>query len=128
VNTLTEDSLLVQIPVRELLHYLSRKTGQSDPAADLLALLNLHPGDAPDWHRILRQGLRSHLHLNLGIPGIEIPDHPIEENPAALYAALVLGWKSVFVFLSGEIELAHEEGLISKNALSKLRKKIRALD
>lgn len=128
MNPLTEDSLLVSIPVRRLLRYIARQTGQTDPAAHLLALMGLHHDDLPDWHRILRKGLRSHLHINLGIPGLEVPDHPIEENPAALYAALVLDWNALPVLLSGELELAVEEGLISENALSKLRKEIRGLD
>ncbi|NDV62771.1 hypothetical protein G0Q06_09940 [Puniceicoccales bacterium CK1056] len=128
MNSLTEDQILVSIPTRNLLRFIARRTGQPDPVRHLLSLLQINPANPPDWHRILRQGLQGHLHINLGIPGIEIPEHPIEENPAALYAALVLRIQVIPVILSGEIDIACEEALISENALSKLRKIIRALD
>jgi hypothetical protein len=128
MNSLTEEDLLVSISTQKLLRYIARMTGCADPVGHLLSLLQLDPSHPPDWHRVLRRGLRHPLHINLGIPGLEEPAHPIEENPDALYAALVLQRSEIPVILSGELELALEEALLTENALSKLRKKIRALD
>ena len=124
-HALEEAANCVTIRTPDLLQYIRRKTGRADPLDEVMSLLQLDPEAPPDWHRILREGTRSPLHLNLGIPGIERPDHPIEENPAALYAAILLKVPTLQVILSGEIELAQEEGLITVKALHKLRKKIR---
>lgn len=125
MGTFSEDPFIIEIPVNAVLNYLQE---QSDPHD-----YRTHPGRLlcgghrswTDWHRLIRSGLSVPLHLNLGIPGIEIPDHPIEENPEALYAAIVLLLPTVPVLLSGEIELASESGLISEQAMSNLRNLIR---
>jgi hypothetical protein len=120
-----EDAFIVSLPVRRVLRYIARKTRQPLDLRHPEALLGFPPGQPVDWHLLIRQGLRQRLHLNLGIPGIELPQHPIEEHPAALYAAIMLGWEELPVILSGEIELAVTEGLAGKKALSNLRNAIR---
>jgi len=106
--TQPEDWFLFRIPVRRILEFLERKTGSDFP---------VNPRVGPEshrWHLALRQGLKSRLHLNLGIPGIEDPVHPIEENACALQAALLLRIPVLEVVLSGEWEVAVREGLISR--------------
>lgn len=119
------EDLVVEVPLRPLLGYISRQTGQSLGTDHFHALLNASPYDPVDWHRVLRSGLRSILHVNLGIPGLETPGHPIEENPEALYAAIVLGWHSLPVLFSGELEQALHHGLLDQKAMSNLRNLIR---
>ena len=104
---------LFEIQVSTLLQYLERKTGRPFPDS---------PDSFPEagkWHLALRKGLHSHLHLNLGIPGLESPDHPIEENASALHAALLLGKTQITVILSGEWEIALAEGLIDQQQLER---------
>ena len=120
-----DDAFIVSLPVRRVLRYIARQTRQPLDLSHPEALLGFPPGQPVDWHLLIRQGLRHRLHLNLGIPGIEEPQHPIEEHPAALYAAVMLGWEELPVILSGEIELALAEGLASKQAISNLRNAIR---
>ncbi|MFO7724554.1 MAG: hypothetical protein R6V45_03310 [Oceanipulchritudo sp.] len=121
----SRDLPLFSIPVRPLIAFIEAKTGAPFPVGKSLPQPGqgvLPPGD---WHRLLRGGLGKILHINLGIPGIEAPPHPIEENAAALEVALHLGRESLEVILSGELELAVEAGLIPERALSDLRNKIR---
>jgi hypothetical protein len=73
---------------------------------------------------VLREGMRQPLHLNLGIPGLEEPDHPIEEGAATLYAALALHSPTLPVILSGELDQAVAFGLIPDHALDPLRRAI----
>jgi hypothetical protein len=115
---------LFEVSLNALLHYLESTTGQKfDPEG---SSRGDYMAQAPvDWHLVLRQGLQSRLHINLGIPGVEEPDHPIEENPAALYAAMAMQAESLQVILSGELELAVEAGLIEEADLENLRNKIR---
>lgn len=121
----TTDPGILNIRVLPVLAYLARKTGRSLDPGHRMELLGLPARDRVDWHRILRTGLRQPLHLNLGIPGIEDPQHPIEENPEALLAALLLHSPTVPVILSGDLECARQEGLISEQAMSNLRNIIR---
>ena len=102
---------LFEMPVSALLRYIEQQTGKPFPASPAAS------SEAHKWHLALRQGLRSHLHLNVGIPGIEQPDDPIEENACALHAALLLKRPSIRVVLSGEWETAVREGLISRDQL-----------
>jgi len=120
-----EDFFVVQIPVWKILDFISRKTGQGD-LKDLLGLLMSRSVPQLDWHRLIRSGLKVPLHLNLGIPEIEIPEHPVEENPEVLLAAVFLGLAEIPVILSGELEIALEAGLIDEHAMSNLRNIIRA--
>jgi hypothetical protein len=99
------------IPVAAILEYLEHQTGIPYTAA-----LQNGP-EANKWHMALREGLQNHLHLNLGIPGIEDPEQPIEENESSLLAALLLGKPVLPVILSGEWELAVEAGLITREQL-----------
>ena len=94
---------LFQIPVASLLRFLKRKTGQPFEVAP----------QAHVWHHALREGLKKPLHINLGIPGIESPEHPIEENPDALIAAILLGKETLAVILSVEWVIGVAEGLIT---------------
>jgi len=103
-----EEWFLFRIPVGRILEYLERKSGTAFVAS---------PSDGPQshrWHLALREGLRSRLHLNVGIPGIEEPANPVEENASALQAALLLRIPVLEVVLSGEWEVAVREGLISQ--------------
>ena len=100
-----------EIRVSAVLDYLERKTGSAyDPGLTSAAGAN-------SWHIAFREGIFSPLHLNLGIPGIEHPEHPIEENESALFAALLLGRPTLPVILSGEWQLAVSEGLITPGQL-----------
>lgn len=111
MNERPESWYLFEIPVAPLLAYLERVTGAPFPSS---------PGaqsEANKWHIALRNGLRGPLHLNVGIPGFERPTHPIEENASALHAALLLGLPTVRVILSGEWEVAVEEGLLTRRQL-----------
>ena len=98
---------LFEIKVANILHYIDRCTGRNFDS------LMHHQQEANKWHLALRHGLNNHLHINVGIPGVEEPDHPIVENESALYAALLLGKPTLRVILSGEWEVAVREGLIS---------------
>jgi hypothetical protein len=115
---------LFEIPLDALLRYLAEET-QSPEGPEMLLRKEARDEETIDWHRVLRQGLQCRLHINLGIPGIEEPAHPIEENPAALYAAMAMGAESLDVILSGELERAVEAGLIEDSALDNLRNEIR---
>lgn len=116
---------LFDIPVCAVLDYLDRRCGGSASLRSLHQRLFPSPARFPDWESIRKQGLHSRLHLNLGTPGIEEPDDPIEENAIALYTALLLGWDSLPVILSGELELAVEEGLIPSRAMELLKRRIK---
>lgn len=103
---------IFSIPTVKLLDYIEHITGQSFPAA---------PGsqmEAQRWHLALRKGLRSPLHLDVGIPGVYQPENPVVENECALHAALLLGMPSVQVILSGEWEEACRHGLITREQLT----------
>ncbi len=52
----------------------------------------------------------------------------VEENAVALYAALLLGWDSIPVILSGELEIAVKVGLIPEQSLFRLRECFPVLD
>jgi hypothetical protein len=69
------------------------------------------------WHRALRTGTGRHLHLNVGIPGIEEPEDPIVENPDALFVAILHQQTTIRVILSGEWEVAVAQGLITEDRL-----------
>lgn len=100
-----------EIKVSSILDYIERQTGHAYTA-------NLSTGrEANKWHLAIREGISMPLHINLGIPGIEYPGHPIEENESALFAALLLGKSSLPVILSGEWQLAVDEGLITGEQL-----------
>ncbi|HSH08879.1 MAG TPA: hypothetical protein VK995_00730 [Oceanipulchritudo sp.] len=111
-NSQTRGWYLFEIPVAVLLEFLERKTGLPFPVSPS------GMGEAHKWHMALRQGLKQHLHINVGIPGLEIPDHPIEENACALHAALLLGLPRLNVIISGEWEIAAAEGLITRDQLA----------
>lgn len=115
---------LFEISLDALLRYLADTTGGPVCPEDLLCREGLTGKDV-DWHLVLRRGMQARLHINLGIPGIEEPENPIEENPAALYAAMAMGAESIQVILSGELERAVEVGLIEDGALDNLRNEIR---
>jgi hypothetical protein len=115
---------LFEISLTDLLRYLATETGQPVTPESVISR-DGHSADAVDWHLVLRKGLQSRLHINVGIPGIEEPVHPIEENAAALYAAMVMGAESLEVILSGELERAVEAGLIEDATLDNLRNEIR---
>lgn len=120
-----EELFLFEITLEAMLRFLEERTGQI-PEVDWLLAETAYPDVATlDWHRILRQGMQSRLHINLGIPGVEEPAHPIEENPIALVAAMAMGAESLQVILSGELEQAVVAGLIEESALLNLRNKIR---
>ena len=119
---------LFEIPVHRILDYISDKTGMP---VTTLSLHNSFPeasSSCPDWQLALGDGLHQRLHINLGNPGVEEPGHPIEENAVVLYAALLLGWESIPVILSGELEIAVEEGLIPEQSLRRLRECFPVLD
>ncbi len=105
------DWFTFEIKVSAILCYIERQTGVPY-APDLQTGMECNK-----WHIALRDGLRTLLHLNLGIPGFEVPDHPIEENESALLAALLMGKSKLPVILSGEWELAVSEGLITRKQL-----------
>jgi hypothetical protein len=113
---------LFEVPVLALLGYIERVTGEPFPEAPESG------GEANKWHLALRRGLQSPLHLNVGIPGIEDPPHPVEENPAALHAALLLGIPSIQVILSGEWEVALREGLVSQCQYEENRALLQSLE
>ena len=115
---------LFEVRLDALQEYLVENAGLTDVSK---MALSAHEGSGKcvDWHLVLRSGLNSRLHINLGIPGIEEPEDPIEENGAALYAAMVMGLETLQVIFSGELELAVEAGLIADSALENLRNKIR---
>ncbi|MGC9452000.1 MAG: hypothetical protein ACP5I4_11200 [Oceanipulchritudo sp.] len=117
-----EDCLLFEIPVRRILDYLERMTGMPFPDGPEATR------EANKWHLALRRGLRAHLHLNVGIPGIEEPAHPIEENACALHAALLLEIPSIKVALSGEWEVALAQGLITDDQYRSHRQALRRLE
>ena len=102
---------LFEIRVAALLAYLERRTGRPFPDGPEAT------PEAQRWHLALRSGLQAHLHINVGIPGVEEPADPLVENAAALHAALLLGRSSLRVILSGEWEVALAEGLISREQL-----------
>lgn len=107
-----QDWYLFSIPTKKLLNYIEQVTGKPFPAA---------PGsqmEAQRWHLALRKGLRSPLHLDVGIPGLYQPENPVVENESALHAALLLGMPSVQVILSGEWEEASRHGLITDDQLT----------
>lgn len=115
---------IVEIPLPRLLRFLGRSCRES-----LRDILQREYGYLPtglDSSLIVRYGLGRPLHLNLGIDGVDSPRCPIEENSAALYAALAGNARSVPTLLSGELERAVRLRLISRKALINLRKKIRA--
>jgi hypothetical protein len=109
---------LFSIPTPNVLAYVQGVTGRAfpDPARSF---------DPVRWHRILRDGFRHPLHLNLGIPGLEEPVDPIEEHAETLLAASLFDWPQLPVILSGELEIAVQRALISEKALIDLRNKIR---
>ena len=113
---------IFEIPVDRVLEFLHHKTGEKISTLSLHKLLPKASASCPDWRLALNVGLHQRLHLNLGIPGIETPDQPIEENAVALYTALLLGWDSLPVILSGELDIAVEEGLIPPGSLEQIRK------
>lgn len=116
---------LFSIPVPALLAYIEWKTGVAFTPFGGTSPFGHGTLPSLDWHRLVREGFGRTLHLNLGIPGIEEPPHPLEENAAALQAAVLLGHPSIEVILSGELDLAVEAGLIPEKALSNLRNQIR---
>jgi len=109
---------LFSIPTPNVLAYVQTVTGRAfpDPARSF---------DPVRWHRIIRDGFRHPLHLNLGIPGLEEPGDPIEEHSETLLAASLFDWPHLPVILSGELEIAVQKALISEKALIDLRNKIR---
>lgn len=112
------------VPVGALMRYLKRTL--TLPFHEILQREYGYFPRSLDTHLIIRHGLRRPLHLNLGIPGIEKPPCPIEENSAVLYAACSLRAPSVPTVLSGQLELAVRHKLMSRKALINLRKEIRA--
>jgi hypothetical protein len=120
-----DDLFIVHLPVQDVLRYVINNCPDPGDPSNPTALFAPEAHQPVDWHRVFRTGLGNVLHINLGVPGVEQPDHPIEEHPAALYAAIALGWHTIPVILSGEIELAVSRGLASKKAISKLRNAIR---
>lgn len=106
---------IFEIPLPALLRYLAQTPGGPEDLAYQAENASI------DWHLVLREGMRQPLHLNLGIPGLEEPDHPIEEGAATLYAALALDSPTLPVILSGELDLAVAFGLIPDHALDPLR-------
>jgi len=102
---------LFEMQVSAILEYIASCTGQPFNAG--LGGLT----ESNKWHMALREGLRNHLHLNVGMQGIEEPDQPIEENESALFAALIMGYPSIRVILSGEWERAVRAGLITREQL-----------
>ncbi|MGA1204243.1 MAG: hypothetical protein ACO3ZW_00310 [Opitutales bacterium] len=111
---------LFEIRVSEILSYLEKKTGRAYVA---------WPAGIPgvnSWHLALREGLRSHLHLDVGIPGLDSPREPIVENGAALHAAVLLRIPVIKVILSGEWEVAVREGLISRAQLLEHQRAVEA--
>lgn len=97
---------LFEIPLDKVLLFLERNSvhGIGDPGPEI-------------WHRALRTGVGRHLHLNVGIPGIEDPVDPIVENQDALFAAILLKQSMIRVILSGEWEVAVKQGLITEDQL-----------
>lgn len=124
MSQLREDPFIVSISVKSILAYLERHLHSNHHQHLFHSPLDC-TSSSEDWHRFIRSGLQTPLHLNLGIPGIEEPDHPIEENPECLHAACILGSETIPVILSGEIELALEEGLIDEQTMLNLRNIIR---
>jgi hypothetical protein len=102
---------LHRLPVARILAFIERETGKP------FACEPDGPGEAGRWHRALRHGLARRLHLNVGIPGVECPAHPVEENACALLAALLLGHEHMEIIISGEWEEAVRKGLLTKREL-----------
>lgn len=112
------DAFIVPVSLPALLHYLRqprhgisiqshvRKVHASSPAPET--------GEA--------------LHINLGSPGIEEPDNPIEENLHVLESAIQDRKDHVRVLFSGRLERAVEAGLISEQTLLRLRLHLMAMD
>lgn len=98
---------LFEIPLIVVIRFLERKSSSF-----------IREPDPEVWHRALRTGIGQHLHLNVGIPGIEEPDDPIVENTDALFAAILLQQTTIGVILSGEWEVAVAQGLITEDQLS----------
>lgn len=120
-----DDPFVLHLPVNAVIQYLEDQTGDRGIRHHPWRLIENAMSAGTDWHRLFRHGLQVPLHLNLGIPGIEVPDHPIEENPEVLVVALALGLQEIPVILSGELEIAEEVGLIDQKAMSNLRNLIR---
>lgn len=107
------ESCLYRLPVGRVLAFIERESGKPFPCV---------PGgraEAGRWHRVIREGIKARLHLNVGIPGAESPEHPVEEHASALWAALLLGRTHVEVILSGDWEEAVRKGLLTRQELGK---------
>lgn len=102
---------LFSIPTRKVLEFIENATGEPFPPAPD------SDRQAQRWHLALRQGLHKPLHVDVGMPGIYLPQHPVIENACALHAALLLGLPEVPVILSGEWEEACCQGLITREQL-----------
>jgi hypothetical protein len=104
---------LFDIPVDVLLEFIEKKTGKPFPDAPEF------DSEANRWHLALRKGMRNHLHLDLGLEGVDEPSDPVVEGHSALHAALLLGRNQIPVILSGEWQRAVEAGLISQAELER---------
>ncbi len=106
-----EEWYLFSIPTGKVLEYVEQASSKTFPAAPESGM------EAQRWHLALRKGLCSHLHLDVGIPGVYAPENPVIENECALHAALLLGLPAIQVILSGEWEEACRLGLITREQL-----------
>ena len=102
---------LFEVKVADLLAFLENESGKPFTATPSLGL------EANRWHLALREGLRRHLHIDLGMPEAGDSQYPILENTCALHAALLLEKERIKVVISGEWERAVKAGLISRDQL-----------
>lgn len=103
------------LPTGKVLAFLALVTGEATPR--LLHRHHLPPLPSP----------LPPLHLNLGIPGVESPLHPIEENADSLALARHHQLPSLPVILSGDLHHPLLYLLVPGNTLFYLRNTIRDL-
>lgn len=113
----TLDAFIVAVPLKRVLQYLRHprnvlplEAAATDPLQEGPLCLDTEA-----------------LHINLGTPGIDEPDCPVEENLHVLESAMKEGWKCVPVLFSGQLERAMDTGLISGETLLRLRLNLMAL-
>lgn len=108
------EALIVTVPVSHLLTYLQDFGYKPDSPQPTHSSIETKPEKSP----------LEHLHINLGSPGIEDPDDPIEEHEHVLLEALQNNDETVRVLFSGQVERAHAANLITTDDLIRIRQEL----